>query len=849
MSSIFGSFFSMQGSFVEETSAQALAAWTDWGVKGVLLLALAFAVATAMRRASAASRHLVWTLALAGLLLLPALSLIAPAWRIPILPPNFGSSEKTETLVAEPAAKFSDQLGKSVAPSALSAPRGEAKPMWEAASSPANGRPTSHSGIGVVNQTSFAGEDGPSHFGLVSPTSHASLFLLAVWAALALLMFVPTLLGLALVARLARRCTPLDDPRWRSLIESLKEAIGLPRAHHLCVLRAPDDTMPMAAGLLRPVIILPNCADEWSDDKRRAVLLHELAHVKRRDCLTHALARLATALHWPNPLAWFALRRIRIERERACDDLVLLAGQRPAAYADCLLQIAGAMSNVPLAAAAAVTMARKSQLEGRLLAVLDVKRKRGAVKKWAVALGILLLLALAIPLGLIKLSSAPGGATATSKLPSPTPVVIPSAYFVTFSCGARATVLGMGEPGENPNRPSWSPGGAPYTRVPLGYEITGGRSFPQKDQVERQLYLMVEQVPKEANVSCEQEYGGALGSTGYSKTKSYKINGASRAPVNQTETKVKVGIASGAWNTVIQLPPGSSTTQTINGKNVSAACIKPFLRKGKTYVVVSHDFTRSDQRVVAYDEDGRMFEPKSCNQTGWEMLEADFGSSIAPEAIKEVGYQTREYEWKEISGIRLSPSSQAAIAPPQTPAEFTERHTNKSDQGTTPTLVEGHNETVGAKNVFEMRWTAAGPDHKEAVEIPWHRDAERNNKGKPALWVERKTLINERDVAEASVVSLRDPSSSWWEVLFTYSYTYYVDIRLSDDATRRFAQTTESGKTRIIAVVLDGGIRWAPKVMSAITDGRIRMTCDNEEQAKDIVARLRQANPKIVVKP
>ena len=73
---------------------------------------------------------------------------------------------------------------------------------------------------------------------------------------------------------------------------------------------------------------MPEDANRWPLERLRIVLLHELAHVKRRDCLTHVVAQLACALHWFNPLAWIAARHIRTERERACDDLVLACGTR-----------------------------------------------------------------------------------------------------------------------------------------------------------------------------------------------------------------------------------------------------------------------------------------------------------------------------------------------------------------------------------------------------------------------------------------------------------------------------------------------------------------------------------------
>ena len=101
--------------------------------------------------------------------------------------------------------------------------------------------------------------------------------------------------------------------------------------------------MPMAWGIFNPSVLMPADADTWPAQRLRVVLLHELAHVKRRDCLTHVVAQIACAAYWFNPLAWMAARRVRTERERACDDLVLASGTRGSDYAEELLEIARVM--------------------------------------------------------------------------------------------------------------------------------------------------------------------------------------------------------------------------------------------------------------------------------------------------------------------------------------------------------------------------------------------------------------------------------------------------------------------------------------------------------------------------
>src|SRR6185369_5567381 len=94
-------------------------------------------------------------------------------------------------------------------------------------------------------------------------------------------------------------------------------------------------------GTLRPKILLPAEARTWTDERRRIVLLHELAHVARRDSLGRAAATIVCALYWFHPASWYAARRMRLEQEHACDDLVLSLGAKAHAYARDLLEVAG----------------------------------------------------------------------------------------------------------------------------------------------------------------------------------------------------------------------------------------------------------------------------------------------------------------------------------------------------------------------------------------------------------------------------------------------------------------------------------------------------------------------------
>jgi hypothetical protein len=103
-------------------------------------------------------------------------------------------------------------------------------------------------------------------------------------------------------------------------------------------------------------------------ERRRLVLLHELAHVARRDSLSRSVASLVCALYWFHPGAWFAARRLRIEQEHAADDRVLTAGAPARSYAISLLHLAKRVEGMPSMAHAA-SMAGMCQLEQRLVSI------------------------------------------------------------------------------------------------------------------------------------------------------------------------------------------------------------------------------------------------------------------------------------------------------------------------------------------------------------------------------------------------------------------------------------------------------------------------------------------------
>lgn len=221
-----------------------------------------------------------------------------------------------------------------------------------------------------------------------------------LWATGAAAAFAPMLAAYASIRRVRRSAKPFPD---RDLCNVLSRSLGI--RHPVDVLETHAGSMPMTFGILRCAVFIPSDAG-WTDDRRRVVLLHELAHVRRGDVGAHLLARTALALYWWNPMAWTAWREFLKERERATDDLVLNAGTRASEYANHLLEIARTMQSAPALGSAAVAMARRSQLEGRLLAILDSGINRRTPGRAGALVAALAAVAMVAPLAAVRAQDA-----------------------------------------------------------------------------------------------------------------------------------------------------------------------------------------------------------------------------------------------------------------------------------------------------------------------------------------------------------------------------------------------------------------------------------------------------------
>jgi beta-lactamase regulating signal transducer with metallopeptidase domain len=205
----------------------------------------------------------------------------------------------------------------------------------------------------------------------------------AVWAAGFLLVAGRLLPGWLRLQQWRRRSVRASNMRIMAETREAAMTLDLPAIPEVRITAA--GTMPMACGFWRGTVFLPMDAHEWSTEQLQMVLLHELAHLKRRDPGMATLGYLACAVHWFNPFVWLLHRTWMRERETATDALVLSTGVAPKCYAMHLIDIADRFRRMARRPMLSAAMAGPG-LEQRVRSILSyVPRPTGRRKALAIA--------------------------------------------------------------------------------------------------------------------------------------------------------------------------------------------------------------------------------------------------------------------------------------------------------------------------------------------------------------------------------------------------------------------------------------------------------------------------------
>ncbi len=306
---------------------------TEYALRLIVLVALVGLGLALVRPALARTRLFVWTLVLLAAWLMPVVMTYMPDVKVPLL-----AALSTSEFVVTGTTPAGNQFGER---DALAS---DATSPWTAE------RAAWISGVIYL-------------FGV------ALLLLRMAW-------------GWRLTNRLIRRAREIPDADLQDLLSRLGSSDGIrgmPRVLESALVR-----VPFACGVWRPRLVLPETWRTWDKPTLHAVLVHELAHVARRDVATMRAAALYRALTWINPASWWLRRRLEALAEAASDEAVLASGVDRAAYAQMLLAFMASGECSPSRAAWHLAMARPG--------AMDAERRISSVLEWRVGVNMTLTL-------------------------------------------------------------------------------------------------------------------------------------------------------------------------------------------------------------------------------------------------------------------------------------------------------------------------------------------------------------------------------------------------------------------------------------------------------------------------
>jgi len=236
----------------------------------------------------------------------------------------------------------------------------------------------------TLGRASGVAGTGDSHSAITVPGSWA-LYAFAAWASIAVLGLFRVAIGLWQVRQVRSHCVAIDlaslDPALRVTLGEFRSL----RPVQVCV--SDGVQVPTAIGFIKPLVVLPAWSiGELSSSELNAILLHELAHLRRWDDWTNLAQKLLRAVFFFHPAVWWIEGKLSLEREMACDDAVLAETANPRAYARCLVSVAEKSLVRRGLAMAQAAVSRVRQTSQRVAQILDVNRPQ-ATRIWKPALG------------------------------------------------------------------------------------------------------------------------------------------------------------------------------------------------------------------------------------------------------------------------------------------------------------------------------------------------------------------------------------------------------------------------------------------------------------------------------
>jgi len=210
-----------------------------------------------------------------------------------------------------------------------------------------------------------------------------------VWLSGVVVMLLHVSISRFRLYRVWRTATPVAHSGWESLLEEAGDRVFLTR--DVVAREIEGIQSPMTWGIWSPRLLVPAHIHDWSRERQLNAVMHEFVHVRRLDAVHDTVASLVLALNWFNPLAWMMRSTVKASREASCDAEVLGLGAQPEEYAHMLIDVAKGMRSNRGRTMLAMSMARPTQLEGRVLSILNYAPVSTSATSRRVMIGLLTL--------------------------------------------------------------------------------------------------------------------------------------------------------------------------------------------------------------------------------------------------------------------------------------------------------------------------------------------------------------------------------------------------------------------------------------------------------------------------
>ncbi len=730
-------------------------------LKSLAILLVTFGVSVLARRAGAATRHLIWAVAVVSLVGLPLLTIALPNWNAPISAGFLSTADASGASVGTPP--NSDKTESQATASRASGTAGAVTVPPEVISTNPSTANTSPSPVAEQHGLSV----------------HWSTWVLLAWGIGALVVLFPCLFGIAVVWRLTRRAGGITSENSLRFIENVSELVGLKRPVN--VRMSGDTTIPLTWGFQRPVLLLPAAAEEWSAERLQAVILHEFAHIKRGDWVLQILSQIACAIYWFNPLVWIAANRLRTESERAADDWVLATGFKASDYADHLLQIIRSLKISTCRSIASVAMARPSGIERRIVAILDAGKRRHRVTRVAALASLLVTAAVLLPLAAMQISEASDIAAkqGEEEAPSPWKAKVDDVTIELVGISSHPSTA----------KSWWKPDGSPLAKRPYartGTHATWGGNYRPLEFVIR----VTQPDDEKIDLRWDFEPGGSTTGGGRPMTADGKTIPDLRAITAQIEREpkeidVRIGVAASEWETW-------STRTGLTGHAASGrdsdgvAFAEPYQVNEETRVTVADSLLDQDHRVIVIDQAGNIHKPSRMSAScvaGIRQTTVHF-RDLKLEDLKELRFQVRPYEWVEFKDVALEPRKTSGSRPQESTSVFL------------PDI--GH---AGDKTVLDLKsgtWVKGKKDPNEYIEegkgdLAWDQEEHFG----PVLICLRNSKAELWD--DGKLVTVNKP---WWpaEAPARPDLPSGMNVYLIEDVPSRWVITTAEGTKYVVEI-------------------------------------------------